>query len=294
MFQYIAIGSVLAGLFGCAAVALAGSVPSAESGTFVVLAAGDIADCHTNGANLTAKLIDRLPGIVLAVGDIAYPNGSDSDFQRCYAHTWGRHKARTFPVPGNHEYHTPGAAGYFRYFGERAHPPGGYYSYELGRWHIIALNSNLDLTEGSVQEKWLRHDLASSRKECKLVYLHHPVFSSGWHGATQGLSAVQRDFATYRVTLVLSGHDHHYERFAPLDALGNVDHDRGTRFFVIGTGGAQLHLPPFPGSGSEASSSGDWGLLKLTLRQKGYDWQWLGTGAGGFADSGQGKCHAPG
>lgn len=256
----------------------------------VLLAAGDIADCKSPGASLTATLLDHLSGPILAVGDLAYPDGSDQDFAQCYHKAWGRHKNRIYPVPGNHEYRTHNAAGYFNYFGERAHPPDGYYSFNLGSWHIIALNSNIDISKGSPQELWLRADLAANKNVCKLAFLHHPVVSSGWHGATPTLQAVRQDFSHARVSVVISGHDHHYERFAPLEPDNTMSYRHGTRFFVVGTGGAERYPTLFSTTGSEAASSGRWGVLKLTLRRAAYDWEWLPVEPADFKDSGTGTC----
>src|SRR2546426_7206334 len=146
----------------------------------VFAGAGDIADCAKTGDSLTAKLLDTIPGTVFTVGDNAYPSGSTADYTNCYGPTWGRHKARTPPVPGNHEYSTQGATPYFTYFGAAAGDPAkGYYSYDLGDWHIIALNSNIAEAAGSAPEQWLRADLPTHPGRCTLAYFHHPLFSSG-------------------------------------------------------------------------------------------------------------------
>ncbi len=227
---------------------------------------------------------------MLALGDLVYARRGEDGFADCYGPNWGRFKDHTYPVPGNHDYEDGVAAGYFRFFGDRAHPPGGYYSFDRGTWHFVALNSNIGLSEGSAQEAWLRDDLAANRRACTLVFLHHPIVSSGWHGATRGMEAVRRVLAAHRVTLVVSGHDHHYERFAPLDSQGTVDVADGTRFFVVGTGGARLYPTLFRAMGSEAASSESWGVLELSLRPGGYAWTWRPVEPVGFQDAGEGRC----
>ncbi len=208
----------------------------------VLVAAGDIASCSSSGDEATAALLDQLPGTVATLGDNAYPDGAASDFADCYDPTWGRHKARTRPSPGNHDYHTPGASGYYAYFGESAGPSGqGYYSYDVGDWHIVSLNSNEDMTAGSAQEQWLRADLAASAKLCTLAYWHHPRFSSGTllggYSATEPLWQALYD---HDADVVLAGHEHNYERFAPQTPAGVADPARGIRAFVVGTGGDDL------------------------------------------------------
>src|SRR5213592_3135298 len=155
----------------------------------VFVGAGDIGDCKRIGDSLTANLLDGISGTVFALGDNAYPDGTPSDYANCYGPTWGRHKARTRPVPGNHDYNTAGATGYFGYFGSAAGDPAkGYYSYDLGDWHVVVVNSATGMSVGSPQEQWLRTDLAASAKRCTLAYWHYPRFSSGTHGS---LSATQ-------------------------------------------------------------------------------------------------------
>jgi hypothetical protein len=157
----------------------------------VFVGAGDIGLCGSPGPELTAKLLDGIPGTVFTLGDNAYNSGTAREYRDCYDRSWGRHKVRTRPVPGNHEYESPGAAPYFEYFGFNAGPAGlGYYSFDLGAWHIVALNSNIAARRNSVQGQWLRADLASSQSRCTIAYWHHPLFTSGPDGAT----AEMRDF----------------------------------------------------------------------------------------------------
>src|SRR5215203_3843516 len=179
----IATGLIVATLLAVLLLAVGCKSEPAPSGE-VVLAAGDIANCHAQGDEATAELVEGIEGTVLALGDEAYPRGSQANFEECYDPSWGRFKERTRPVPGNHEYYTEGARGYFEYFGEAAGDPGGgYYSYELGSWHVVALNSNCEEVPcgpGSPQTTWLEEDLATNDEaRCTLAYMHHPRFSSG-------------------------------------------------------------------------------------------------------------------
>ncbi|MFL5760314.1 MAG: metallophosphoesterase family protein, partial [Thermomicrobiales bacterium] len=216
--------------------------PTATQGTgpdAVLLAAGDIASCSSSGDEATANLLDGLKGTVATLGDNVYENGSVTDFANCYDPTWGRAKARTKPAPGNHDYNTPGAAGYFAYFGTAAgSPTTGYYSYDLGTWHVIVLNSNISMANGSAQENWLTSDLNAHPADCTLAYWHHPRYSSGAeHGSDPMSQAMWQDLYDAGAEIVLSGHDHDYERFAPMDASGAADQANGIREFVVGTGG---------------------------------------------------------
>jgi hypothetical protein len=259
-------------------------------------AAGDIADCKP-GAEITAGLVDGLPGTVAVLGDSAYQNGTPDEFARCYEPTWGRHKARTRPAVGNHEYGTPGAAGYFAYFGAAAGEAGkGWYSYDLGAWHVVVLNSNCaqvgGCQAGSEQERWLRADLAANGAECTLAYMHHPRFSSGnEHGSSSAVDPLWRALEDDRAELVLAGHEHNYERFAPQTAGGALDVERGVRQFVVGTGGRPLYSFGSPEPNSEARNNTTWGVLHLRLREGRYDWRFVGRPGSSFADSGAGTCH---
>jgi acid phosphatase type 7 len=257
---------------------------------FTLLVAGDIGECTDGGPFLTGKLLDHLDGIILAAGDIAYERGSDADFRSCFDRAWGRHKARIHPVPGNHEYASKHAAPYYRYFGERAAPPNGYYSFDLGSWHVVALNSNIGTARGSDQERWLRDDLQKTASRCILAFMHHSYLSSGWHGRTESLTALVEDFHHYGVSIVITGHDHHYERFTPTAPNDRADGAYGVRFFVVGTGGAELHSIIFRAPGSEAAQFGVWGLLGLNLHESGYDWEFLPAQATDFRDAGSGRC----
>ena len=195
---------------------------------------------------------DSIGGTVLALGDQAYPAGSTDDYARCYDPVWGRFKARTRPVPGNHDYMTALAQPYYDYFGAQAGPAGrGYYSYDLGGWHLVALNSNVAYDAASPQVTWLKADLAASSAPCVLAYWHHPLFTSGPDGSTVGMRDVWRLLYDAGAELVLNGHEHLYERFAPQDPDGRADPALGIREIIVGTGGAVLYSPLAPVSNSD-------------------------------------------
>ncbi len=269
-----------------------------------VYAAGDIAWCEKkpallSDANDTAKLVERglaasRDASVLLLGDNVYQRGTAREFHDCYQPTWGRFKARTWPSPGNHEYATPGAKGYFDYFGNAAGI--GYYSVELGAWHVISLNSNLSGAAQQAQLAWLEKDLAGSRTRCTLAYWHHPLYSSGWHGSIAVMRPAWALLYEAGAELVLSGHDHIYERFLPQDANGKLDEERGIRQFVVGTGGAYYTPFKFPIENSKVRDNSRFGVLKLVLREDSYTWEFLEASYDGFpngqqADRGEGKCH---
>lgn len=268
-----------------------GSVPPPISTAppAVLVGAGDIADCGP-GAEITAGLLDRFDGTVFTTGDNAYPSGSRADYQRCYEPTWGRHRHRTRPTPGNHEYQTADAAPYFDYFGGNAGPRGaGYYSYSLGAWHVISLNSEIDTGRGSAQWQWLRADLAANPSVCTAVYWHRPLFSSGEHGGDPKMQEIWRTVYELDVDLVIAGHDHLYERFAPQDAGGRVDWTRGIRQFVVGTGGARIHPVRVAQPNSEVTA-GVWGVAAFTLDSDRYTWRFIAA-EGSFRDEGTTSCH---
>ena len=263
----------------------------------VLIGAGDIADCaDLSGAEATAQLLEANPGTVMALGDLAYPNGTAEDF-KCYDKTWGRVKNRTRPAVGNHEFHTTGANYYFQYFGTAAgDPKTGYYSYELGSWHIVVLNSECaqigGCGAGSPEEKWLRADLAAHPVGCTLAYFHKPRFSSGLnHGNDPEVGPFWQALYDYNAELILNGHDHDYERFAPQDPTGKWDPKRGIREFVVGTGGKNLREFGLHRANSELRNNHAFGVLKLTLKAAGYDWEFIPVTGKSFTDSGSGNCH---
>ena len=233
---------------------------------------------------------------VLALGDLQYENGELSKFRASYGPSWGRLKRITHPTPGNHEYETEGAAGYYRYFGAAAGGfRKGYYSFDLGGWHLIALNSNCSeiggCGAGSRQERWLRADLAAhSSATCTLAYWHHPRFSSGEHGSDPTYTAFWQALYNANADLVLVGHDHDSERFAPQTPSGDLDRARGIREFVVGSGGKSLRTFPTVRPWSQARDVSSMGILELTLRANGYGWRFR-PAVGSFTDSGKGSCH---
>ncbi|HUC53210.1 MAG TPA: metallophosphoesterase [Candidatus Cybelea sp.] len=263
----------------------------------ILVGAGDIADCKDlSGAEATAKLLDQLPGTVMAVGDLAYPDGSKENFV-CYDKTWGRAKSRTRPAVGNHEFHSLGGTPYFDYFGPAAgDQKTGYYSYELGTWHIIVLNSECQdvggCQAGSPQEKWLRADLSTHPAACTLAYWHKPLFSSGGaHGNDLTVKPLFQALYDGNADVVITGHDHDYERFAPQTPDGSADAKRGIREFVVGTGGKNHRPFGEPKPNSEVRDATAFGVLKLTLKPNSYDWQFLPEAGKTFTDSGSGVCH---
>ena len=263
-------------------------VLSAPAGTLV--GAGDIGFCGSPGAESTARLLDRLPGIVFTAGDNAYDAGTLAQFQECYGPSWGRHLGRTRPVAGNHEY-ASGAGSYFQYFGASAGPGGaGYYSYMVGPWVVIALNSEVAAAAGSGQLTWLRSELAARRSLCTAVIWHRPLFSSGRHGDNADMRDVWRALYEFDVDVVINGHDHSYERFAPQDPDGRYDPARGIREFVVGTGGAPLYEFAAMRPNSEVRAS-VWGVASFTLSSAGYQWEFVPVEGQGFRDFGSGSCH---
>ncbi len=284
--------AVLAGV-----VALAGAVQGVAAADPVLLAAGDIASCSSTGDEATAALLDTMAGSVITLGDNVYDSGTAGEFASCYDPTWGRQVARTRPAAGNHDYATANAAGYFGYFGAAAGDPAkGYYSYDLGAWHIVVINSNCTniggCQQGSQQETWLRADLAANPAECVLAYWHHPLFSSGLHGANSVMRPIWQALYDYGADLVLNGHDHNYERFAPQTPDGGADAAAGIREFVVGTGGRSSYQVAPSGTNSEARNGDTFGVLSLTLHPSGYDWQFVPQAGKTFTDSGAGSCHA--
>jgi hypothetical protein len=260
-----------------------------------LIAAGDIADCTTAKDAETAALVAKIPGTIAGLGDLAYDSGTLAEYNACYQPTWGPFKARTRPTPGNHEYLTPGAAGYFAYWGAVAgNPAQGWYSYDLGGWHVISLNSNCPsiggCQPGSPQETWLRADLAAHPKTCTAAYWHHPRFSGGEVGDDLTMAPLWQALYDANADLVLVGHSHTYQRFAPMDANGVLDAARGLREFVVGTGGRPFHVLA-PRANQEVTNGATWGVLRLTLRNSGYDWKFLPIAGQTFTDSGSQACH---
>jgi hypothetical protein len=261
----------------------------------VLVGAGDIAWCGGSGDSSTAALIRSIPGTVFDAGDNAYEYGSPWDYGNCYGPTWGAFKSRTRPAPGNHDYETAGARGYFGYFGARAGTAGkGYYAYNLGTWRVYVLNSNCwavgGCQRGSAQEVWLRRDLAAYPHRCVLAYWHHPLFSSGLHGNQTAVRAFWDDLYAARAEVVINGHDHDYERFAAQTPWGSLS-SVGIREFVVGTGGRSHYAFGTIRAHSQVRNSTTFGVLKLTLHATSYDWRFVPVAGRTFTDSGSGSCH---
>jgi hypothetical protein len=260
----------------------------------VLVAAGDVADCSMAGAALTSELVADFPDATVAVlGDLAYPTGTAERFDACYDPTWGQFVDRTRPAIGNHDLDADDGAPYYATFGEAAGTPGeGWYSYELGAWHVVVLNSNCDrigCEEGSPQHRWLVDDLADADATCTLAYWHHPRFTSGMNGDEARVGPFWSALADAGAEVILVGHDHHYERFEPLAADGSADPD-GIRQFIVGTGGAVIRPRVREAPGSAIIIDNTWGILWLRLTADGYLWSFL-TVDGRGADTGTEECH---
>jgi hypothetical protein len=262
-------------------------------------AAGDIiGDCTGTscGYRKTAAVITSLnPTKVLALGDISNRSGAASDYTSRFNSSWGVFKAKIRPVPGNHDYEAPGAVNYFNYFGDAANPPHGYYSFDVGTWHIIAINSNCSKVGGcgvgSAQEKWLKSDLAQHPAACTLAFWHHPRYSSGVGGNFTSMKPIFQDLYNARADVVLSAHAHDYERFARQNNASQRDDANGIRQFVVGTGGSF-----FTGFGSikpnsQVRNNNTFGVLRITLGASSYSWKFLPVAGKTFTDSGSANCH---
>ena len=290
---------LVAGL-GLAFAFMRGGADEGESGSHVLLAAGDIAECADQGDEATAEILARFPDATIqTLGDNAYPRGTSTDFDECYNPSWGRYKDRTWAAAGNHDHSTKDAQGYSDYFRSRGGPfDKYYYSYDLGSWHVVVLNGDCWRVEGcevgDPQVQWLRDDLAAHPSRCTLAVAHRPPFSSGRYGEPKDTRRVQPIWQTLYergVELFLTAHEHSYERFAPMNAQGERDDERGVRLFVAGTGGGNLRRfenDPLPTT--EVRNDDTWGVLKLTLKPTGYDWEFLPVDGKSFTDSGSGAC----
>jgi alkaline phosphatase len=263
----------------------------------VLIGVGDIATCGGRGDEATALLVERTDGIVFTLGDNAYDTGSPAEFRDCYEPSWGRVKDRTaFPVPGNHDYGTDGAAGYRAYFGDAATPDGEtFYSRDVGAWHVVVLDANcaepgVGCGPDSKQVRWLRADLAASDARCTLALWHQPRFSSGMHGDDPGVAPFWDALYAAGADLVLNGHDHDYERFAPQAPDGSRDPDRGITEIVAGTGGGEMRDFGTPVPNSLVRRDRLFGVLQLTLHPAGWTSRFISTD-GSFPDEDRGRCH---
>lgn len=277
------------------------SVPASSTSTTLpvatLLAAGDIASCASTGDEATAALLDARPNAAIAtLGDNVYESGLASEFANCYDPTWGRQKGRTRPALGNREYGVFRAGGYYGAFGAAAgEPPLGWYSYDLGVWRVIVLNSNCEVVgcaTGGSQDTFLRTDLAARPARCTIAIWHHPRWTSGTtQGPTVAMQSLYTALYEAGVDILLSSHEHNYERFAPLDPAGMVDPARGVRQFVVGTGGRSHNPLGPPAPGSEVRNDNTFGVLALTLRPGSYQWQFVPEAGKTFTDAGSSNCH---
>jgi acid phosphatase type 7 len=233
---------------------------------------------------------------VFTAGDNVYETGTSAEFRDCFAPTWGRHLARIRPVPGNHDWASGRLDGYFGYFGDAARGPAGasWYSFDLGTWHIVMLDSECAKNGGcgadSDQGRWLRADLATADQRCVMAIWHKPRFSSGFHGSDVSFAPFWEQLYAAGADVIVNGHDHDYERFAPQDPDGAEDRRRGIRQFVVGTGGAALRRFKTPVANSELRAIVAHGVIAFTLRDGSYDWVFTPT-EGPFSDRGSAPCH---
>lgn len=299
--SFVATLLLLSGALAAVETAHAGKA-KAPAKSLTVYAAGDIADCRKappletmaaqTAALINAGLAKDNKALVLTLGDNTYPVGHPEEFSECYDATWGQFKARTLPSPGNHDYSMPLALGYYNYFDELAGPERrGYYRKSMGNWQLFSLNSNLDGQSMQEQLSWLKTELKQSKATCTLAYWHHPVYSSGGHGDNKNMLEAWRILALAKAELVLTSHNHDYERLVPLNAKGEPDERNGMRSFVVGTGGAKLTPMYFPKITSEIRDNNTHGVLKLQLHANSYDWEFLPVPGQTFSDKGHGVCH---
>jgi alkaline phosphatase len=310
------IAALLAGALGCPPPVQLTPPPAtapaelvAEAGAAVLIAVGDIASCESSGDELTAVIVDSIlradsvanvKDAVAVLGDAAYPNGSGRDFRECWGPSWGDPRKlimkRVRPVPGNHEHQTDFSSPYYQYFGESAgEPRKGYYSYELGEWHIVALNSEIarnerySVAERKAQEDWLKADLAKVTKKCTLAYWHHPRFASSYHGNDPTVTSFWTILEEAGADVVVTGHEHVYERFAAQTSAGIADTVKGMISFVVGTGGGELRGFNNPAPNSARRIEGHFGVLKLTLGKEAFQWAFIDTRRR-IWDPGTGRC----
>ncbi len=260
---------------------------SAATDTAVLVGAGDITSCSNDNDTKTAQLLESISGTVFTTGDNAYESGTSYEYNNCYKPTWGQYKSRTMPVPGNHEYATSGASGYFNYFSGISK----YYAYNRGTWRIYALNSEIDTSATSAQVKWLQADLAANPRTCVMAYWHKPRWSSGIaHGSNSGMQALWAVLSDAHAELVVNGHEHNYERFAQMNKNGQAVNN-GLREIVVGTGGRSHYGFSTILSTSRARNASTYGVLKLTLNSGSYSWKFIPIAGQSYTDSGSTSCH---
>jgi hypothetical protein len=269
--------------------------PGPSAGPAVLVGAGDIAACSSSGDEATADLLDAIEGAVFTAGDNVYDRGTPAEFVECYEPSWGRHRDRTLPVPGNHDYATDGAVGYFAYFGAAAGDlRQGWYATDVGAWRFYALNSNCGAIggcgPGSAQEAWLRDDLAANPRACAIAVWHHSRFSSADHGSSDLTQALWRALDDGGAEIVVSGHDHTYERFGPQGATGAAD-PYGMVAFVVGTGGRSHYAFRAPIPNSLVRDNTAFGVLRLELHAGGWSSTFVPVAGASFSDVATGTCH---
>jgi acid phosphatase type 7 len=292
----VAVGAMaVALLLACMAALLTAVEGVGKPQTVTLVGAGDIGRCDDSSDRKTARLVGKIPGTVFTLGDHAYHDGTRAQFRDCYDPTWGKYKKRTRPTAGNHDYHTAGAKPYFNYFRWRAGRPRGYYSYDRGAWHIVALNSNCEEVGGcdrrSAQGRWLRKDLADHPARCTLAYFHHPLHASGRGEDRPQVKPFWHILYNHHADVILSGHAHRYERFARISPSGERSSARGIRQFIVGTGGTRVepqHGPDEPRV--QAKKVGAPGVLKLDLGSGFYHWRFVPVAGRHYTDSGRARC----
>jgi hypothetical protein len=284
-------------VLACMAAVLTAVPGASQARTVTLVGAGDIAGCDFKQDRKTARLLGKISGTVFTLGDSVYPDGTRAQIRNCYDPTWGNYKKRTRPTAGDEDYATSGAKPYFDYFGWRAGKPSrGYYSYDRGSWHIVALNSNCEEVGGcewnSTQGRWLRTDLANHRARCTLAYFHHPLYASGTTHDSPKVKPFWHILYTHHADVILSGHVHRYERFTRITPSGKRSSARGIRQFIVGTGGklgGKQHGPDEPRV--QAKKIGAPGVLKLELGTGFYHWKFVPVAGRHYTDSGRARCH---
>jgi acid phosphatase type 7 len=293
----LAVGAMASAMVLASMAALLTATPGgSKTRTVTLVGAGDIGRCDDRSDRKTARLVGKIPGTVFTLGDHAYHDGTRQQFRDCYDPTWGKYKKRTRPTAGNHDYHTAGAKPYFNYFRWRAGRPRGYYSYDRGAWHIVALNSNCEEVGGcewkSAQGRWLRRDLAKNRARCTLAYFHHPLYASGRGEESPEVKPFWHILYKHHADVILNGHAHRYERFARITPSGARSSARGIRQFIVGTGGAEREFQQGPDEPRvQAKKVGAPGVLKLDLGSGYYHWKFVPVAGRNYTDSGRARCH---
>jgi acid phosphatase type 7 len=282
-------------VLACMAAVLTATPGVGKARTVTLVGAGDIGRCDDTSDRKTARLVGKIPGTVFTLGDHAYHDGTRAQFRDCYDATWGKYKKRTRPTAGNHDYRTAGAKPYFNYFRWRAGRPRGYYSYDRGAWHIVALNSNCEEVGGcewrSAQGRWLRRDLANHRARCTLAYFHHPLYASGRGEDSPEVKPFWHILYNHHADVILNGHAHRYERFARITPSGKRSSARGIRQFIVGTGGAEREFQQGPDEPRvQAKKAGAPGVLKLELGSGFYHWKFVPVAGRNYTDSGRARC----